>query len=102
MKTWWYYWRLMRYVPWIYTINLAAIIVVFLLEMAPGLIAREFFNRLSGAAHIGLGLWELVALLVASAVARIMFLLLLPATNTTFVFTAGALLRKNMLARILR
>jgi ATP-binding cassette subfamily B protein len=102
MKTWWYYWRLMRYVPWIYAINLAAIIVVFLLEMAPGLIAREFFNRLSGAAHIGLGLWELVALLIASAVARIMFLLLLPATNTTFVFTAGALLRKNMLARILR
>jgi ATP-binding cassette subfamily B protein len=102
MKTWQYYWRLVRYVPWLYTLNLAAIIVVLLLEMAPGLIAREFFNALSGAAHIGLGLWELVALLVGSAVARIAFLLVLPATNSSLVFTAGALLRKNMLARILR
>jgi ATP-binding cassette, subfamily B, bacterial len=102
MKTWRYYWRLVRYVPWSYTLNLSAIVVVLLLEMAPGLIAREFFNALSGAASAGLSLWTLVALLVASAVARIAFLLVLPATNTTFVFTAGALLRKNMLARILR
>ncbi len=48
MKTWQFYWRLVRYVPWAYAINLAAIVVVFLFEMAPGLIAREFFNRLSG------------------------------------------------------
>ncbi|MFL5806457.1 MAG: ABC transporter ATP-binding protein [Roseiflexaceae bacterium] len=102
MKTWRYYWRLVRYVPWIYTLNLAAIVVVLLLEMAPGLIAREFFNALSGAASAGLSLWTLVALLIVSAVARMAFLLVLPATNTTFVFTAGALLRKNMLARILR
>jgi ATP-binding cassette, subfamily B, bacterial len=101
MKTWRYYWRLVRYVPWIYTFNLAAIVVVLLLEMAPGLIAREFFNALSGAASAGLSLWTLVALLIGSAVARIAFLLVLPATNSTFVFTAGALLRKNMLERIL-
>jgi ATP-binding cassette, subfamily B, bacterial len=102
MRTWQYYWRLVRYMPWIYLFNLGAIVVVLVLEMAPGLIAREFFNALSGAAGVGLGLWELVALLIGSAVARIAFLMVLPATNTTFVFTVGALLRKNMLARILQ
>ena len=35
-----------------------------------------------------------------NGLARVM-LLVLPATNTTFVFTTGALLRKNLLARVL-
>jgi ATP-binding cassette, subfamily B, bacterial len=100
-QPWWYYWRLMRFVPWIYTINLLAIIGVFLLELVPGLIARWFFDSLSGAAPAGLDLWSLVALLIASAAARVGCTMVLPASNTTFVYTAGALLRKNMLARVL-
>ena len=99
--TWWYYWRLIRFVPWIYAINLAAIIGVFLLELAPGLIARQFFDTLSGQATAEIGLWTLMALLVGAAAARVGCTIVLPATNTTFCFTAGALLRKNLLARVL-
>jgi ABC-type multidrug transport system fused ATPase/permease subunit len=44
----------------------------------------------------------LIALLFAGALGRMFFYLLLPLTNTTFVYTCGALLRKNMLARILQ
>jgi ATP-binding cassette subfamily B protein len=92
-QPWWYYWRLIRFVPWIYAINLSAIIAVFLLELVPGLIARAFFDSLSGQAAAGLGLWSLVALLVGVSAARVGCTLILPATNTTFCFTAGALLR---------
>jgi ATP-binding cassette subfamily B protein len=99
--TWWYYWRLIRFLPGIYTINLLGIVGVFLMELAPGLIAREFFNSLSGQAQAGLGLWTLVALLIGAALARVGFVMLLPMTNTTFVFTSGALLRRNLLARVL-
>jgi ATP-binding cassette subfamily B protein len=98
---WWFYWRLIRFVPWIYALNLSAIIAVLLLDLAPGLLAREFFNTLSGQARAGLDLWTLTALLVMTGVGQVLFLLVLPMTNTTFVFTAGALLRKNLLARVL-
>lgn len=98
---WWFYWRLIRFVPWIYALNLSAIIAVLMLDLAPGLLAREFFNTLSGQARAGLDLWTLTALLVMTGVGQVLFLLVLPMTNTTFVFTAGALLRKNLLARVL-
>ena len=102
MKTWQFYLRLFRFQPLMYTINLIGIVGAFLLEMAPGLLAREYFNMLSGAAPARFGLITLIALLFAGALGRMFFYILLPMTNTTFVYTCGALLRKNMLARILQ
>jgi ATP-binding cassette subfamily B protein len=102
LKTWQFYLRLFRFQPLMYTINLIGIVGAFLLEMVPGLLAREYFNMLSGAAPARFGLAALIALLFASALGRMFFYILLPLTNTTFVYTCGALLRKNMLARILQ
>src|SRR6266498_3789447 len=102
MKTWWYYLRLLKYQPVMYTINLIGIVGAFLLEMLPGLLAREYFNLLSGAAPAHFDLTTLIVLLAAGALGRMFFYILLPMTNTTFVYTCGALLRKNMLARILQ
>ena len=102
MKTWQYYLQLLRFQPVMYTINLTGIVGAFLLEMVPGLLAREYFNLLSGAAPARFDLTGLIVLLIASALGRMFFYLLLPMTNTTFVYTCGALLRKNMLARILQ
>jgi ATP-binding cassette subfamily B protein len=102
MKTWQYYLRLFRYQPLMYAINLAGIVGAFLLEMVPGLLAREYFNLLSGAAPARFGLSALIVLLLAGALGRMCFYVMLPLTNTTFVYTCGALLRKNMLARILQ
>src|SRR5919206_645092 len=102
MKTWWYYIQLLRYQPLMYAINLTGIVGAFLLEMVPGLLSREYFNLLSGAAQVRFDLTALIVLLVAGALGRIFFYILLPMTNTTFVYTCGALLRKNMLARILQ
>jgi ATP-binding cassette subfamily B protein len=102
MKTWRYYWRLLRFQPVMYLINLLGIVGGFLLEMVPGLLSREYFNLLSGAAPARFDLVGLVVLLIAGALGRMFFYLMLPLTNTTFVYTCGALLRKNMLARILQ
>jgi ATP-binding cassette, subfamily B, bacterial len=102
MKTWQYYLRLLKYQPLMYTINLIGILGAFLLEMVPGLLVREYFNLLSGAAPARFGLTTLIVLLAAAAAGRMGFYFLLPMTNTTFVYTCGALLRKNMLARVLQ
>jgi ATP-binding cassette, subfamily B, bacterial len=93
--------RLIRYQPWAYLLNLLAIILVFLLGMAPGLLSREFFNLLTDSAPAQFGLREIIVLLIAAAVAQASFALLTSATSTTFVYSVGALLRKNMFARIL-
>jgi ATP-binding cassette subfamily B protein len=102
MKTWQFYLRLFRFQPLMYTINLIGIVGAFLLEMVPGLLTREFFNMLSGSTPARFSLITLIALLFAGALGRMFFYILLPMTNTTFVYTCGALLRKNMLARILQ
>ena len=102
MKTWQFYLRLFKFQPLMYTINLIGIVGAFLLEMAPGLLTREFFNMLSGSTPARFSLITLISLLFAGALGRMFFYVLLPMTNTTFVYTCGALLRKNMLARILQ
>jgi ATP-binding cassette subfamily B protein len=88
--------------PIIYALNLSGIVGAFLLEMVPGLLSREFFNKLSGAGDAGLNIETLIALTFAGALGRMGCYLVLPLTNTTFVYTCGALMRKNMLARILQ
>ena len=101
MKPWQFLWQLVRYRPWLYAFNCLMITMFFLLEMVPGLVAREFFNMLTGSASAGFGLMSLMVLLLMSAVARVAFLFGALISNTTFRFTVGALLRKNMFERIL-
>jgi ATP-binding cassette subfamily B protein len=101
MKTWQFYLRLLAFQPTMFTFNLIGIVGAFLLEMVPGLLSREYFNLLSGAAQVRFDLPTIIVLVLAAALGRMCFYFLLPLTNTTFVYTCGALLRKNLLARIL-
>jgi ATP-binding cassette subfamily B protein len=102
MKTWQLYLQLFRYQPRMYALNLAGIVGAFLLEMVPGLLAREYFNLLSGAAAVHFDIQGMIVLLIASALGRMGCYVILPMTNTTFVYTCGALLRKNLLTHILQ
>ncbi len=101
MRPWRYFWRLMRFRPWLFWINCAAIVALFLVEMTPGLVAQAFFNRLGAPGHADLGLWWLIALLLASAAGRIVCLFGLALTNMPFMRTSAALMQKNLLHRIL-
>ncbi|MGH2388843.1 MAG: ABC transporter transmembrane domain-containing protein, partial [Chloroflexota bacterium] len=101
MKPWRYFWRLMLFRPWLFRLNCLAIIILFLVEMTPGLVAQAFFNRLAASGRADLGLLWLIALLLGSAAGRIVCLFGLSLTNMPFMRTNAALMQKNMLHRIL-
>ncbi len=101
MSTARYLWRLLRYRPWLYSLNLLGIISHLLLTMVPGLLAREYFNLLTNSAPARFGLWTIVVLLVMASVARFCTSFSLGLTNIPFTFEVGGLLRKNLFARIL-
>jgi len=100
MKTWRYLAALVRFRPGLWAINCLCISALFISEMVPGLISREFFNRLPSGGDIGL--WWMIALLVMAAAGRVAFLFGLSLTNVPFMLSSGALLQTNMLRRILR
>ncbi len=102
LNPWRYLWRLAMYRPglWV-TSGIFASTMFYLFPLVPGLIVREFFDRLSGNAQAGLEVWSLLALLVAIASARVTALALAVYAETTTQLTAAALLRRNLLARIL-
>ncbi len=101
MKTWRYLWRLARFAPGIYLVALAIETMHELIEMAPGLIARQFLNSLTAPAVPGALGW-LIVLLVMTNVAHALFYSGQALAMVTFRFTAGALLRKNLFEHILR
>ncbi|GAC1429206.1 MAG: ABC transporter ATP-binding protein [Chloroflexota bacterium] len=101
MRTWRFFWELMRFRPWPFWLNCAFICMIFLVQMVPGFVAREFFNRLSARGDVSSSLWWMVALLVATGLAQVGCEFGLALTNFPFMRTGAALLQKNMMQRIL-
>ena len=99
----WRYWRaLIRAFPGIYALTTILRIIIFgFFFQAIGLITRAFFDSLTGDASLDLGPWSWAALLVVVALVRNLFILADMFTFFTWVFTSGAVLRKNMFERIL-
>jgi ATP-binding cassette, subfamily B, bacterial len=61
---WWYVWRLARYRPVLYlACQLSIDLLWYGFPLIPPLIARLFFNWLTGSAPAGVGLWSILALL---------------------------------------
>ncbi|NIM55135.1 MAG: hypothetical protein GTO15_11015, partial [Pseudomonas stutzeri] len=52
------------------TLGLMRILIFGVAPQATGLITRAFYNRLTGDAPMGLDVWTLSALIVATALAR--------------------------------
>lgn len=106
----WFLWRLIRFRPWMWTINLVAVTLLIVIAMAPGLISREFFNRLPAAAtpveaeYLGLPgwLWGLCLFTVLATLGRIALGVCLQLTNGPFMFEGAALIQKNLLQGVLR
>ena len=103
-RSWWYFWRLVRYQPWFYSTNLVAIVVLIVSAMTPGLISKYFFDQLpvlTGAdASLGF-LWWPLALFTALAIGQEACIIGLQLTNAPFMFIGATLLQKNLLRRIL-
>ena len=100
--SWRYFWSIIRYSGWVYLAIL--ILRLFIFAVGPqltGLAMREFFNTLSGDAAWGLSPEGLAAVVVGLAAARAAIILADMFAHNLYTFRSGALLRKNLLTRIL-
>ena len=95
-------WRLIRYRPWLYLVDVVAWIAISLSELLPGLLAKAFFDALTGHAPFGLNVWTIVALVGAAALFYMMTILSGGLVDIRHRFTMSALLRHNLLATLLK
>ncbi|HEY0607150.1 MAG TPA: ABC transporter ATP-binding protein [Herpetosiphonaceae bacterium] len=102
MSAWRFQWRLIRYQPWLYLLNVIFWTLEGLAPLVQGLIIKFFFDTLTGNAALTSGLWGLIALLVATIAAQIACVLSGIVTIANYDITTNALLRHNLLERILQ
>ncbi|MHB0879153.1 MAG: ATP-binding cassette domain-containing protein [Anaerolineae bacterium] len=100
--TWWFLGKLVAYQPWTaFGVTTLRVVVFAVIGQVSALITRTFFDRLYGNAPAGLDPYALTALLVAVALARVVVVFLDIMLGTEWSLTMRALLRRNLLARIL-
>ena len=102
MKAYQFMWRMMRYRPGLYAANAILWSMVHLFPLVPGLIAREILDTLTGDARLSLGIAGLIALLLGVALAQVMTVYAGANTDIRHRFTMSALLRRNLLERVLQ
>jgi ATP-binding cassette subfamily B protein len=102
LHTWSYVLRLIAYSPWHYAgMTVLRILIFTAAPQATALLTRAFFDTLSGEAPAGLGLWSLIALIVAAAVGRSASIFGDIALEVGLMARTRALLRQNWFACIL-
>lgn len=94
-------WRLIRSQPLRYLGNVAAWATAWVMPVIPGLITKAFFDRIAGDQTAGFTVGTLMAFLGAYAVARVCVVELGMFNDENFRFRVAALLRRNLLERIL-
>lgn len=102
MSTWRVLWRMLTYEPGLFALNMVLWTAFWLSPLLVGLVTRAIFNAITGAAPLGLSLVSLLALLVAVAAARIAINVWGISAWAVYFFSRAALLRRNLLERILR
>ena len=101
MKTYQLLWRIVRYQPWVFLLSALYTAIFFVSRVIFGYIIQTFFNILPTSRQLSPMLWEVIALLVATAIARYLLTLGGGIVRSLSFFIAPALLRRNMLERIL-
>jgi ATP-binding cassette subfamily B protein len=101
MKPWRFVMRMARYMPLLFVVSgLNVGVVVYLLPLLPGLVVREFFNRISADATSDT--WMLLGMLVGIGVGQMTLMITGGFLEPTLNIYTEALLRKNMLRRVLK
>jgi ATP-binding cassette subfamily B protein len=91
--------RLMAAHPWRYAANLLLWTGIWAIPFVPGLITKEFFDRLE-LEPAGVNVGTLIALLVAYGAGRLTLMFVGMWNDVNFIFRTGSLMRRNMLDRI--
>src|SRR4051812_10370701 len=101
MKTYQYMWRMILFRPWLYLADCVLWTLIHVAPVLPGLVARAILDTLTGNAQVGLSVWALIGLLVAIALGRAALVLGGALADILHRFSMSALLRRNLLERIL-
>src|SRR5262245_52633785 len=101
LPTWRYTLKMARYAPWLYLLHATLWSLMNVLSLLPGLIARAFFDTLTGKAQVPGGIAGLLGLLGVLAVGRAALWLVAGFVEITFRFTMSGLVRRNLLRLVL-
>ncbi|WP_054957890.1 ABC transporter ATP-binding protein [Paenibacillus dakarensis] len=102
MKTRHFFWSLIKYRPGLYLLNLLAWSLIHMAPLVPGLLTKAYFDYLEGNISLSYGAWGIAALLVGAALGRIAIIFGGFMTDVHFRFRTSMLVRRNMLAHILK
>jgi ATP-binding cassette subfamily B protein len=95
-------WRLITYKPWLSISFMAIWLIVHIMEIAPRLISKAFFDTITGDRPFRAGVLGIIIVVLASRTFHIFTI----GTGAIFCarrrFTVGALLRRNLLGYILK
>mgnify|MGYP001255473706 CR=1 FL=1 len=95
-------WKLFEAFRSLFVTNTIAWSLIALMPIFPGLLTKQFFDTLTGDAVLDLGVGAVIALLVATALARAVIIIIGFLTDVRLRFHVGGMLRRNMLQHILR
>ena len=101
LPTWRYVAKMGRYAPGLYLLHGTLWSVMNLFGLLPGLIARSFFDTLTGRAQVPIGAAGLLWLLVVLAVGNAVLWLIAGYVEIIMRFTMSGLVRRNLLRHIL-
>ena len=87
--------------PWLYLAHALLWTILATMPLLPGLIARAFFDTLTGNAHLRIGTNGLILLFVAVSLLRAVIWLVGGYVETVMRFMMNGLLRRNLLRHIL-
>jgi ATP-binding cassette subfamily B protein len=103
LETWRYVLKLIRFRPWLYlALGILETLFFGAFPQVVAWITFSFFNALTGDAPARFGVWGLIALLVATAVARAAAIFGDVAVYFRFMYALAALLRRNLFEHILK
>ncbi len=101
MKTWRYFWELIRYRPRYYATDLTGVTVRFALITVTGLILRAYFYGLSNESGLAVDAWTAVSLELLHVILVLVSLYAAVMGYVNFTQHGMALVIRNMFARIL-
>lgn len=102
MKTYQYMWRMMLYRPILYLFDNLSWVILTLVELAPGLLAKLFFDTLTGDKPFQFGVTGVVILVLVSEIAHLILIIAGALLDTHHRFRMSALIRRNLLAHVLQ
>ena len=94
-------WQIVRYAPGLFLLNWIAWVAAWSMFAVPGLLGRQFFDALSHTASARLNAEEVIILFIAAGMVNVGAGVLASGTMAAAGQTARALLRHNLLARVL-